>query len=96
MNCPINKTEPQCHLCLYSKEELCDYPYVGSKRCTPTATCNWFPWKCVHGRAQTSSWDRACLKEEGCIHKIECHYYHAGIDVGTCELNDNRSCKLDL
>ena len=32
MKCPIGIVEPWCNGCVYSKEWLCDYPWVGSKR----------------------------------------------------------------
>jgi len=28
--CPLKKINPECANCLYAKEGLCDYPYIGA------------------------------------------------------------------
>ncbi len=31
--CPLNCKNPDCDTCPYSKEGLCDYPYIGNVKC---------------------------------------------------------------
>ena len=32
MNCPLKLTKPDCSVCPFSKDSLCDYPWIGTTK----------------------------------------------------------------
>lgn len=33
MTCPLGCKNPDCKTCPFAKELLCDFPYIGDKKC---------------------------------------------------------------